>query len=179
VTDLFETLVARIDARRARPISRPARPVAPASDQRLVVVTGARGFLGAEIVRAFFSVNCERNAPVPPVLAVGLHADCVPLIVTFWFAAAVPRPGLIVIVPATFVQLCSVVALAGAAANPTIPAANATPNVMLANRRYRTPSLGLENHVVKPLPTRRPSVNRGFQCRDRARFGQTGRTQGC
>ena len=55
VTDLLETLVARIDAAARRP--RLARPVTPAPDQRLVVVTGARGFLGAEIARALSHVR--------------------------------------------------------------------------------------------------------------------------
>jgi hypothetical protein len=79
------------------------------------------------------------------------------LIVTFWFAGAVPRPGLRVIVPANLAQLCTVAALAGAAANPTVPAANAIPNVMLANRRYTTPSSGL----LPMLGNRYPHTARG------------------
>jgi predicted dehydrogenase/nucleoside-diphosphate-sugar epimerase len=62
VTGLFEALVARIEtaarpARTARPAAADVADVRPASDTRLVVVTGARGFLGAEIARAFSQVR--------------------------------------------------------------------------------------------------------------------------
>jgi predicted dehydrogenase/nucleoside-diphosphate-sugar epimerase len=56
VTDLFEQLVARIEAAARQP--RHTRPcVRRTSDPRLVVVTGARGFLGAEIARALTHVR--------------------------------------------------------------------------------------------------------------------------
>jgi predicted dehydrogenase/nucleoside-diphosphate-sugar epimerase len=56
VTDLFEQLVARAEAAARRPGD--ARPrVRRASDPNLVVVTGARGFLGAEISRALSHVR--------------------------------------------------------------------------------------------------------------------------
>src|SRR4051794_4862844 len=94
---------------------------------------------------AFLSTSTEVYCPVPPVLADGAQPDSVPLIVTFWFPVDVElRPGDSVIVPFTVLQLCTAAAPAGAAAIATIPIASATPNVMLANRRYTTPSLGLE-----------------------------------
>jgi len=56
VTDLFEQLVERTEAAARRPrCSRPG--VRRASDPNLVVVTGARGFLGAEISRALSHVR--------------------------------------------------------------------------------------------------------------------------
>jgi hypothetical protein len=106
---------------------------------------------------AFLTTNFERNAPDPPVFADGVQADSVPLIVTVWFAAFAPRPGTNAIVPFTVLQVCTVTAPAGAAAIPTIPAANAIPNVMLANRRYTTPSSGL----LPMLGNRYPHTARG------------------
>jgi predicted dehydrogenase/nucleoside-diphosphate-sugar epimerase len=53
VTDLFEELVAKVEAAPRRP--RPARPRLAAAP--LAVVTGARGFLGAEIARALSRVR--------------------------------------------------------------------------------------------------------------------------
>jgi predicted dehydrogenase/nucleoside-diphosphate-sugar epimerase len=65
VTELFEELVARVEtaARRPRPARAPRAlgvsgvDVRRGSDRRLVVVTGARGFLGAEIARALSHVR--------------------------------------------------------------------------------------------------------------------------
>ena len=76
VTELFEQLVARIDAAtrgaRAVPVPAPRAPEPP-----LVVVTGASGFLGAEICRALPRVRGIARAPQPerPWAAQWVSAD--------------------------------------------------------------------------------------------------------
>ena len=86
VTDLFEELVARVEAAARRP--RPSRPSAPrVGAARLAVVTGARGFLGAEIARALSRVRGIGRAANPEDpnvdewvvadLSTGLAADAV------------------------------------------------------------------------------------------------------
>jgi len=58
VSGVFEALVARIEEGRCAAASRPApAPRAPSASAPLVVVTGARGFLGAEIARALARVR--------------------------------------------------------------------------------------------------------------------------
>jgi predicted dehydrogenase/nucleoside-diphosphate-sugar epimerase len=60
VTEVFETLVGQIEART------PARPLPVRTTERpRVVVTGARGFLGAEIARALGSVRGIGRSPAP------------------------------------------------------------------------------------------------------------------
>jgi predicted dehydrogenase/nucleoside-diphosphate-sugar epimerase len=69
VTDLFERLVARIDAAARAARSLPVR-VPAAADRPLVVVTGAGGFLGAEICRALPRVRGIGRARPPDGLPV-------------------------------------------------------------------------------------------------------------
>jgi predicted dehydrogenase/nucleoside-diphosphate-sugar epimerase len=76
VTDLFQVLVARIEAAvQGRVSHRPSLPGAVRGGAK-VVVTGARGFLGAEIARA-----------LSPVRGIGRAAACDDPHVTEWVAA--------------------------------------------------------------------------------------------
>jgi nucleoside-diphosphate-sugar epimerase len=69
VTGLFEELVARVEAAACRPVS--SRPCAPRAEKGpLVVVTGARGFLGAHVAQALGRVRGIGRAPRPDALPV-------------------------------------------------------------------------------------------------------------